>query len=206
MFIPHQFKNENITEVHDFIQRNSFGILINIHDGRPLGVHIPMMLETTTDGKTVLTGHVAKANTIHSTFENENDALAIFNGPHAYISSSWYDHDNVSTWNYIAVHLYGRLSIMDDMALADHLQKLVDKYEQHMDAPRMYKDLGRDSMRQIKGIVGFRMDITEVQAAYKLSQNRSDSDYHNIVNELSQSVDENDVLMAKLLEERRLKI
>lgn len=184
MYIPQHYKNENIAAVKDFLAQNSFGILINTVDGRPWGTHIPLELDVDKDGKDVLMGHIAKANPQWKNFEGGQEVLCIFNGPHSYVSSSWYQEEEVPTWNYIAVHVYGKLKIIEGDALMQHLKKLVDKYESNSKKPIKIEYLSKNTMKQIRGVVGFQIEIAEIQAAYKLSQGR-EHDHSKIVAELN---------------------
>src|SRR6478752_518780 len=117
-------RNENTEELHEFIQANGFAILVSNVEGRPWATHLPLLL---SHDKTKLFGHVAKGNKQWKEWNADAEVLAIFQGPHAYISSSWYDHENVSTWNYTAVHIYGKVKIIEGDAVIDLLTKLVDK-------------------------------------------------------------------------------
>jgi len=172
MYIPHHYKNENLEEVKDFLTQNSFGILINTVNGKPWGTHIPLELDVNEDGGDVLMGHLAKANPQWKNFAENQEVLCIFNGPHSYVSSSWYQEEEVPTWNYIAVHVYGKLKIIEGEALLDHLSKLVEKYEKDSDNPISIESLSKNTMKQVRGVVGFQIEINEIQAAYKLSQGR----------------------------------
>lgn len=183
MYIPHYYKNENITEVKDFLVQNSFGILINQVKERPWGTHLPLELETDKNGKDVLVGHLARANPQWKDFEDNPEVLCVFNGPHAYISSSWYQKEEVPTWNYIAVHIYGTIKIMEGETLMLHLKRLVDKYETTSEAPISLERLSSKTLAQVQGVVGFEIEITEIQAAYKLSQTRKE-DHDVIIKEL----------------------
>ena len=183
MYIPHHYKNENIEEVKDFLAQNSFGILINQVDGRPWGTHIPLELDFDENGKEILMGHIARANPQWKNFETEPEVLCIFNGPHSYISSSWYQKEEVPTWNYIAVHVYGTLKIIEGDALMMHLKKLVDKYEAASEKPIAVERLSPKTLSQIRGVVGFQIEIKEITAAYKLSQSRKE-DHQKIIEEL----------------------
>lgn len=198
MYIPHHFKNENLKEIKSFIKENSFGILLNNNlEGRILGAHIPLELEPDMNGEEVIYGHVSKANPLWSTFSSNTEVLAIFNGPQAYVSSSWYNHDNVSTWNYIAVHMYGMLKVIDKEELAFSLRKLVDKYEANMEEPEYFDKLSASTLKQMDGIVGFKIEIKEIQAAFKLSQNKNEEDHQNIIKELENSKKYDDQEVAK---------
>ncbi len=187
MYIPAIFKNENQEEIKQFLQENSFGILINQNEGRIDATHIPLELDTNKEGKPILQGHLSKENPQWKSFANEDLVLAIFSGPHTYISSSWYDHENVPTWNYIAVHVYGKIKIIEGEAAIEALKKLVDKYERNSVKPVRVEDLSKKTMMQTRGIVAFEIEITEIQAKRKLSQNRDDKNHQNIITELEKN-------------------
>ncbi|CAM3604400.1 sporulation regulation protein [Flavobacterium saliperosum S13] len=184
MYIPELYKNENAEEIKSFLKSNSFGILINQTEGKLWGTHIPLELETNARGKEVLFGHVSKENPQWQAFENNKEVLAIFSGPHSYISSSWYDHENVPTWNYIAVHVYGKISIIEGDEMLFALKKLVDKYEATSKNPVKIENLSEETMRQTNGFVAFEIEINEIQAVKKLSQNRDDKNHIRIISEL----------------------
>ena len=111
MYIPSHFKNDDAAEVRDFLTKNSFGILISQADARLWATHIPLELDKNENGQDILTGHVSRGNPQWKNFADNSGVLAIFPGPHSYISSSLYDHENVPTWNYIAGHIYGKIKI-----------------------------------------------------------------------------------------------
>ena len=131
MYTPDIYKNENQEEIKQFLQENSFGILINQTNGKLCATHIPLELDRNKEGKQILHGHIAKENPQWRGFEENDTVLAVFSGPHSYISSSWYDHENVPTWNYLAVHVYGKIKIIEGEAAINSLKKLVDKYEKN---------------------------------------------------------------------------
>ena len=198
MYIPHYYKNENLEEIKDFLRHNSFGILVNQMDGKPWATHIPLELDKSKDGKDILVSHISKANPQWKAFEAASEVLCIFNGPHAYVSSSWYQEEEVPTWNYIAVHVYGKIQILDEAETFASLHKLVDKYEKESKNPLSLNDLSPKTMRQIRGIVAFQIEITDIQAAYKLSQTRP-QDHPKIVSELSEREDPGSKTIAKLI-------
>ncbi len=190
MYVPYFYKNENIEDVLDFIEKNSFSILISQSNSKLLATHIPLELDKNENGKPILTGHISKSNPQWKNFVSDSNILVIFNGPHCYISSSWYDHENVPTWNYIAVHVYGKVKIIEGERLITALTKLVDKYEKQMENPVSVRTMSKEFLnKEIKGIVGFEIEITEIQSAYKLSQNRDKINHSNIVAELRKSGD-----------------
>ena len=187
MYTPDIYKNENQEEIKKFLQENSFGILINQTNGKLWATHIPLELETDTEGNTILEGHISKENIQSEGFKENDQVLAVFSGPHSYISSSWYDHENVPTWNYIAVHVYGRIKIIEGEAVIKSLKKLVDKYEQKSQNPVRVEDLSQQTMNQARGVVAFEIEITEIQATRKMSQNRDAKNYQNIITALERN-------------------
>jgi len=200
MYIPKFFKVHDIEKVKDFIQKNSFGILINQVDGKPWATHIPLVLETKNANESILFGHIAKANKQWQAFQEGHEVLVIFQGPHAYISSSWYDHENVPTWNYAAVHVYGKIRIVDNNTLYEHLSKLVDKYETGNENPVQVSAMSANMLeKQMSAIVGFEIQITEIQAAEKLSQNRDEKNYSNIIAELEKNGDRDSMEIAEAM-------
>lgn len=186
MYTPSHYKNEDLTEVKEFIKQNSFGILVNQTNGKPWATHIPLELDLDGEGKDILVGHISKANPQWKTFEADKEVLTIFNGPHSYVSSSWYKEEEVPTWNYIAVHVYGKIKILEEAAVLASLHKLVDKYEKESTDPISINNLSKNTMKQIKGIVGFQISITDIQATYKLSQTRQ-QDHPKILEELQKT-------------------
>jgi len=187
MYIPELYKNESQEEITAFLQKNSFGILVNQVDGKLWATHIPLELDRNENGKQILLGHLSKENPQWQSFTSEEKVLAIFSGPHTYISSSWYEKENVPTWNYIAVHIYGTIKIIEGQAVIDSLKKLVDKYESHSENPVRIEALSERTMRQAAGIVAFEIEIESIEAVKKMSQNRNDKDYHNIITQLEVS-------------------
>ena len=200
MFVPSHFKNTNVDEVKDFLRQHSFGILVS-HTGEKLwGTHIP--LELTKDGKS-LHGHISKGNPQWKNFKNDKEVMAIFSGPHTYISSSWYDHENVPTWNYIAVHVYGKVRLIEGEELYRSLKNLLDKYEIDSTHPVSMESMTPEYVRKsLQGLVGFEIMITNIEAAYKLSQNRDQKNHENIIHELERRKDHESHLIAGEMKKR----
>ena len=202
MYIPKHFKITDVNEVWDFIQKNAFGTIVTTAQGKPIATHLPLGLNKKSDDY-YITGHMAYANPQWKTFEVEKEnVLAMFQGPHAYISSSWYKHEDVPTWNYQSVHVYGTASLMRAQELEEDLRSLLHTYESHRKNPVLWEKLSSQTKKQIKGIVGFKVKIEEVQAAYKLSQNRNDEDYRNIIDQLNKEEDFNSHQTAEVMKNR----
>ncbi len=191
MYIPRAYREERPEELLSFMRAHSFITLVSVLDGAPFASHIPVAVAQ-EGGAVLLRGHLAKANPQARAF-GAGEALAIFSGPHAYISPSLYEkRESVPTWNYIAVHAYGPLraihSADDKAGVEEALRELIaandGAYQEHWDS---LSPTYRDGM--IQGIIGFEMTVARLEGKYKLSQNRSTADRHTVAAALSQSSD-----------------
>ncbi len=204
MYIPDQFNDSTIEEAAAFIKENSFGILINTTGGKLWATHIPMELYKNDEGKDVLMGHIARANNQWKGFNENDEVLAVFRGPHAYISPSWYTKKNVPTWNYVAVHVYGRIKIIEGTELYQALKRLIDTYETITKTHLTIEDIPEKIVKKdLRGIIGFEITIEEVKAAFKLSQNKDDESYKNIIDNLEASDDQEIKKVADYMKNRR---
>ncbi|MBM7661400.1 transcriptional regulator [Bacillus mesophilus] len=182
MYIPKHYKIEDEVSSFDFIKSNSFATLISQHQGEPTATHLPLVLDSE---KRILTGHFARSNGQWQDIENQ-EVLAIFNGPHAYISPSWYETDQaVPTWNYIAVHVYGTIQLVnDDLELLENLGEMTKEFEE----PSSPYSINPDNMGFIeglkRGIVGFKLTIKRVEGKMKMSQNHSEERQKRIIENL----------------------
>ncbi|GLC89055.1 FMN-binding negative transcriptional regulator [Lysinibacillus piscis] len=205
MYIPKYYTITDVTEITEFVTHNAFATIVSIRKGKPIAAHIPLMLQT-IQGEDYLTGHLAYGNPLWRTFEEVDEVLVIFNGPHAYISSSWYEKENVPTWNYQVVHIYGKASLMEGKELAQDLAQLLEKYEKFRENPVLWDKLSPELLEQeMKGIKGFKIKITEMQAAYKLSQNRNATDYANIIQQLYKEKEPQADRIADAMKKRHMK-
>ncbi|RXR22591.1 FMN-binding negative transcriptional regulator [Flavobacterium stagni] len=203
MYILENYSLTNQAEIHEFLHKNGFALLINQTLGKLWATHVPLVLDFKSDGTPYLLGHISKVNPQHEGFAENNEILAVFTGPHAYISSSWYDHENVPTWNYIAVHVYGKIKIHSHEEAVLGLKKLVDKYEEKSENPIRVENLSEKTMREARGIIGFEIEITSIEAQKKLSQNRDDVNYKNIISELETLKDPQAKAMADAMKKNR---
>ena len=186
MYIPSFNKLEDKQEAISFMQRYSFGTIVSITDNTPVATHLPFLIDE-RDGDLFIASHFAKANTQALAMLNQ-DVLVMFMEPHAYISPKHYEKEaNVPTWNYIAVHAYGKARLMETEQ--EHMQLLErtintfeqDYFKQWMSLPPEYRS------KIIKGITGFEIKVTDLQAKSKLSQNRSEIERNNNNNDLDKS-------------------
>jgi len=209
MYIPKLFQESNWPEIRRVIEENSFATIVSCNAGLPTATHVPLRLVESADGKAKLQGHMAKANQHWRLFEQGQRCLVIFVGPDSYVSPRWYDHVNVPTWNYIAVHVYGKPRLVTGAEeMHDLMKKLVDRYEGDTAADTRYtlEGLPADFLdAEMNGIVCFEISIDEVQASFKLSQNRDDKNHENVIAELRKSADQKAHSIAQFMSSRRPK-
>ncbi|WP_173003056.1 FMN-binding negative transcriptional regulator [Chitinophaga sp. SYP-B3965] len=204
MYTPRYNEEKDWETVAAFIRQHGFGLLISISDGLPVGTHLPIELVEKNPGEFVLHGHIANANDQVSTFVTGQTFMVVFMDPHAYISSSWYKKEKIPTWNYIAVHVYGTLRVMDEAELVLSLQQLMNRYEANSSHPVHVHDIPSQEFRNnLKAITGFEISISRVDTRFKLSQNRNDHDYFSVVDHLKDLGDDHSLRIAAEMELRR---
>jgi transcriptional regulator len=172
MYIPESFAIRDLNQLHDWIEAYSFASLVSAGGERLEATHLPLLLERGEGRFGTLVGHFAKANGQWQAAAGAM-TLAMFHGPHAYISPRWYDNPNlVPTWNYIAVHAYGRLELIDDLdATIALVRRMTQHYEASFDEPWQLQ-LDDDSLRKLAmQVVAFRLPIEWLEGKAKLSQN-----------------------------------
>src|SRR5438477_8374293 len=160
MYVPPHFAESDPAALHAFVERHSFGLLVSQVGGVPFASHLPLLLDRAAGPHGTLVGHMARANPQWRELAGQT-ALAVFSGPHAYVSPTWYEAENVvPTWNYVAVHAYGSCRLVEDPeALARILTATVGTYEQSMPNPWLL-DASTDYFKKVvRGIVGFRIEI-----------------------------------------------
>lgn len=204
MYVPSIHKPGSEIEIHDYIRKNGFATLVSLIEGTTVATHIPLYLDKMENGKFRLLGHFAAANEQKLSLGKDADLLAIFMETHAYVSSSWYDHINVPTWNYIAVHVYGKSRILKGAELYTSITKLVDQYEHGRPERFRLSDMTEDMKKaHFAGLIGFEMSIDKIESSYKLSQNRKDHDYKNIIERLEEEGDNGSTGIADKMKKLR---
>ena len=185
MYTPKHFKQEDKAEIEKLVREYPFATLVTVNAGSPLATHIPLELVIDTTGDWLLHGHIARANPQWKTFES-SEVLAIFTGPHTYVSPSWYNHRNVPTWNYQAVHLYGKATLVEGEKLEAMLQQLMKRYEEaHAEKPQSYHEIPERTLQtDLRGVVGFEIKVERIEATSKLSQNRDAESYQSVIDHL----------------------
>jgi transcriptional regulator len=202
MYIPSLYAENDLIKLFDFMEVNSFALMVTHHEARCQATHIPFLVDRTVGPNGALLGHLAKANPQWRQFPTE--ALVVFSGPHAYISPSWYEaKDVVPTWNYLAVHAYGTVEIVEDNAeLARILKDTIATYENarrqpwSMDFATPYAD------KMMKGIVGFRIVLSRLEGKWKLSQNHPQERQERVIMALHREPGESAKAIASLMKQR----
>ena len=202
MYIHKLNREENREKILEFLRQNEFATLVTYDGEKPVASHL--LMEIVEDGANLfVNGHMSRANSLWKTFEKNIEVLVIFQGPHTYISPTWYNHINVPTWNYQSVHVYGRPRLITEHGEAyGLLKRLIDRHEANSDY--RLEGLPKDFVEQeIKGIVAFQIEVTRVEANYKLSQNRDDVNYQSIVAHLEEREDDLSHGVAQAMRQNR---
>lgn len=200
MYIPKINEETDLSTLHDFMMAHNFAILVNHHDGQLNATHLPLILDQVQGDYGTLIGHIARANKQWKTF-GEEEVMIIFNGPHTYISPTWYEnHPSVPTWNYTTVHAYGVPQLIEEQAaIDDALHLLVKNHEQGRN-PEWVMDLPDQLMNTMRqAIVAFEIEITRIEGRFKLSQNKTHAEQQNVIAELLKSDHCEDVETGKLM-------
>lgn len=202
MYIHKLYREEDRKKILEFLRQNDFATLVAYDGERPVASHL--LMEVVENGENLfVNGHMSKANSLWKTLEKNTEVLVIFQGPHTYISPTWYNHTNVPTWNYQSVHLYGKpLLITEHHEAYELLERLIDRHEAN--SPYKLETLPQDFvLREMKGIVAFQIQVTRIEANYKLSQNRDDENYHSIVAHLEERNDDLSNQVAQAMRRNR---
>lgn len=194
MYLPKHFEEHDQTDILRFIEAHAFGTLVTVDASVPFASHIPFLLER---GKTLtLSGHLAKANPQWQHLATNPQVLTMFQGAHAYVSPTWYEGAGVPTWNYTAVHVYGKVRVIHD---TDWLREKVERLSAQYEGSSETAWLPSYPAKMLEAIVGFEITIESLQAKYKLSQNRSAADQRNVMQALEASGGENERGVAALM-------
>jgi transcriptional regulator len=202
VYVPAHFAVDDPATLRQFMARHSFALLVSDVHGEPFATHLPLLLDPTAGPHGTLRGHVARANP-HGRHLAGRRALAVFSGPHAYISPTWYqDADTVPTWNYAAVHVYGTCELIEDEAeLLRLLSELVSIYESGMPTPWRFDPDTPFARKMAAAVVGFRIPIDRLEGKWKLNQNHPQERRERVIRELSQSSDQQARGIAEMMSE-----
>jgi transcriptional regulator len=209
MYIPRANEEKRVPVMHALMVAQAFGTLVTMGTSGLIASHIPMVLEQDGSEFGVLKGHISRANPQWRELASSVESLAIFAGPHHYISASWYpgklEHGKeVPTWNYAVVHAYGLLRVVEDAAwLMPHLESLTDQHEAGSAIPWKVSDAPAAFIEtMLKGIVGLELPITRLEGKWKVSQNRVERDRQAVAEGLNRLNTAESLVMKELVERR----
>lgn len=202
------FKENDPGEILQFMREHPFVFLTGVREDRkPVATQVPVFIDE-REGKLFLSGHMMKNTDHHRAFAHNPDVLAVFNGPHCYVSATWYDNpQQASTWNYISVHAVGRIRFGGEEELVTALKRLTLHYENNNAGSSTVFDNLPSAYREplMKAIVAFEIEVTSVENVFKLSQNRDEKSYDNIVARLKR--EEGDArTIGEIMERRKSKV
>ena len=216
MYIPRSYAEDRPGELTAFMAAHPLGALVTADAGGALyATHLPLMFDEGRGEHGLLAGHVARANPHRRLTSDGADALVIFSGPEAYVSPVWYPGKatqgrEVPTWNYVAVHAWGRVRLIEDPAwLLDHLTRLTDRSERDRapagdHAPWRVSDAPAEFVaQQMKAIIGVEIAVTRLEGKWKMSQNRTAAEIDGVVAGLEASPRALDRAVSALVESRR---
>jgi transcriptional regulator len=202
MYVPSHFAEADLDKLHAAIEQHSFALLVSQAGGEPFASHLPLLLDRDSGPRGTLIGHMARANPQWREAAGQQ-VLAIFSGPHAYISPSWYQAQHVvPTWNYVAVHAYGRLEVIEDPASAEAvLRRTIDVYEASQPTPWRLEETPEFVSRLVQQIVAFRIPLERIEGKWKLNQNHPAERRARVIEMLQSRQDENSQEIARLMGE-----
>jgi transcriptional regulator len=201
MYIPASFVQPDISKLHEFMHLYSFAALTSLGENGLLTSHLPLLFDAAAGPSGCLRGHMARANPHWR--EVRGEVLAVFSGPHVYVSPSWYEEPGtVPTWNYVAVHAYGAFHVVEDREeLLDILRSSVNTYEGARPKPWVFEESEEAVLRMLKSIVGFRIELTRLEGKWKLSQNHSLQRRQKVIEALRTHSDEDSRAIVAFMEE-----
>lgn len=205
MYIPPAFRVDDMADIHRTMREARSATLVTATEQGLVGTPLPMLIDESEGTSGTLYAHVARANPQWRLVPS-GEAMAIFAGPEAYVTPSWYatkqeTHKVVPTWNYVAVHAYGPVEFFDDAdRLLDVITRLTDLHEQWRKDRWAVADAPADFVKaQLRGIIGLRMPITRLEGKRKMSQNRNAADRAGVIDGLSKSDRPEDHVVASLI-------
>ena len=200
MYVPEHFREQDRARLAALIRDYAFGMLVTIDDGVPFANHLPFIYDPDRGGQGTLTAHMARANPQWRHLAADPRALAVFQGPHTYVSPTWYASAGVPTWNYAVAHVYGRATIIEDRErLGAIVTRLSAIYEAGAAQPWQPDLTEARTSRMLDFIVGFEIEISSIEGKFKMSQNRSAEDRQRVIGRLGESPREIDRAVAEVM-------
>ncbi len=202
------FKEKDKQTILDFIEENPFAFITGSYlSGQQVATQIPILLEE-RNGELFLQGHIMRNTDHHKAFVENPNALIVFTGPSCYVSASWYSNPQIgSTWNYMSVHVSGQVNFMTNEALIAFMQKLTLKFEKgNTQSLTFYDNLPEQFLsKMMPAIAGFEIKVDKLENVFKLSQNRDEKSYNNIISKL-QEIGGSSALIANELIKRKAEL
>ncbi len=192
------FTEKDTNKVIEFMHKNSFATVTGMGEIYPVATQIPLDITIAADGKITVSGHLMKNTDHHKAFLKNNQVLIIFNGPHCYVSASWYNNpQSASTWNYMAVQATGTLKFTDEDGTYQAIKAITNKYETATSSAAFNKMPKEYVQPLLKAIIGFTITINSLENVFKLSQNKTENEQLNIIRELKNTYDAGSVSIAR---------
>ncbi|HWR34116.1 MAG TPA: FMN-binding negative transcriptional regulator [Chitinophagaceae bacterium] len=201
------YKENDKEEIFEFMCKHPFVFLTGADaENKPVATQVPVFCDN-KEGKYFLTGHIMRNTDHHKAFERNKNVLAVFTGPHTYVSATWYTKPVGSTWNYMSVHAHGIIRFGDTDELRAILQRLTLHYENgNTESTTVFNNLPAEyTERMMKAIVPFEIEINDLQHVFKLSQDRDEKSYDNIIHQLKPK-DCDAKTIAAIMEKRKSKV
>ena len=204
--LPH-YKEKDEQVISEFIDRYPFAFISGCDaENKPVATQAPVFIED-QDGKKILRGHIMRNTAHHKAFLQNENVLVVFTGHHTYVSATWYSNPHLpSTWNYMSVHAKGLVRFLDDAALESVLRKTSLHFENYNpDSTTAFDNLPYDHIQRLmKAIVAFEIEVVDMNHVFKLSQDRDEPSYHNIIAKLKEQGENGQVIALEM--EKRIKI
>ncbi|MGM9511591.1 FMN-binding negative transcriptional regulator [Larkinella sp. GY13] len=195
------FKEKDRQTVLDFMEEYPFAFLTGSHlSGTQVATQIPLIIEE-RQGELFLQGHIMRNTDHYKAFVENPNALIVFTGPNAYVSASWYSNPHIgSTWNYMSVHIHGQIKFMPDVDLIRLMKKMTLKFEgENSKSPTIYDNLPDGFLKKMMpAIAGFEIKADRIENVFKLSQNRDEKSYLNIISKLEQQGGNRDLVAIEM--------
>ncbi|MEQ1553404.1 MAG: FMN-binding negative transcriptional regulator [Ferruginibacter sp.] len=203
MYKSAHFTETNTQAIINFLKANSFAIITGFGATYPESTQIPLEIEE-KNGKIYFSGHLMKKTDHHKAFEENENVLVLFTGPHCYVSASWYNNpQSASTWNYMTVHAKGKIKFTDEEGTYNIIKVLTEKYENAESIAAFNKIPKEYIMQHIKAIVGFNIEVDSLENVFKLSQNKTEAEKINIISKLRErNCTDDDIQIANEIEKR----
>jgi transcriptional regulator len=202
MYIPAYFSEADGERVASIIDQYGFATLISEGDGNMHITHAPLMLDRTKGPQGTLVGHVARANPHVGALKEGGAATALFHGPHGYVSPTWYEAPGVPTWNYAAIHVHGTVRVIEEPEAKWQIVKRLAAQYEPANAEAWNPEARREQWwKLLDAIVGFEIDVTRIEAKFKLSQNRIPKDQENVIAKFEAGSHPDGAAMARLMRE-----